>query len=96
MGERVLHRAGDALTADLDQTPTISSLAHSLSTTSPTSRTEPSRPGWPAHAPGGVDAILDVFRPRSAKDAGQLGALLEFYFVLTSQAGTWPVEEISD
>jgi hypothetical protein len=51
MGERVLHRAGDALTADLDQTPTISSLAHSLSTTSPTSRTEPSRPGWPAHAP---------------------------------------------
>jgi hypothetical protein len=46
--------------------------------------------------PGGVDAILDVFRPRSAKDAGQLGALLEFYFVLTSQAGTWPVEEISD
>jgi hypothetical protein len=61
-------------------------------------RREPSPrgPAGPLMRPGGVDAILDVFRPRSAKDAGQLGALLEFYFVLTSQAGTWPVEEISD
>jgi hypothetical protein len=45
--------------------------------------------------PGGVYAVLDEFRPRSAKDAGQVGALLEFYFALTSQSGTWAVEEIS-
>jgi hypothetical protein len=25
-----------------------------------------------------------------------MGALLEFYFALTSQSGTWPVEEISE
>lgn len=46
--------------------------------------------------PGGVYAVLDEFRPRTAKDAGQVGALLEFYFALTSQSGTWAVEEIAD
>ena len=39
--------------------------------------------------------VLDEFRPKSPKDAGQLGAMLEFYFALTSQPGTWAVEEIS-
>ena len=40
--------------------------------------------------------MLDEFRPETPKDAGQLGALLEFYFALTSQSGTWPVEEITE
>jgi hypothetical protein len=40
--------------------------------------------------------VLDEFRPRTAKEAGQLGALLEFYFALTSQSGTWAAEEIAD
>jgi hypothetical protein len=46
--------------------------------------------------PGGVYAVLDVFRSRTAKNAGQSGALLEFYFALTSQSGTWAVEEIAE
>jgi hypothetical protein len=46
--------------------------------------------------PGGVYAILDEFRPRTPKDAGQIGALLEFYFALTSQSGTWAPEEIAE
>ena len=46
--------------------------------------------------PGGVYAILEAFRPRSPKDAGQFGALLEFYFALTSQSGTWTAEEMAE
>ena len=46
--------------------------------------------------PGGVYAILDEFRPRTPKDAGQIGALLEFYFALTSRSGTWSPEEMAE
>ena len=40
--------------------------------------------------------MLDEFRPRDVKEAGQVGAMLEFYFALTSQSGTWAVEDIAD
>jgi SAM-dependent methyltransferase len=97
MGERVIHRAGDALTEDLGADTydlvLVAQLVHHFSEVE--NRDLAARV---AHAlrPHGVYAILDLFRPRSAKEAGQLGALTEFYFGLTSQSGTWPVEEISD
>jgi hypothetical protein len=37
-----------------------------------------------------------MFRPRSPEEAGQLGALLDLYFAVTSKAGTWSVEEMAD
>lgn len=46
--------------------------------------------------PGGVYGIVDAFRPSTPNDAGQVGALLEFYFALTSQSGTWSPEEMAD
>jgi hypothetical protein len=52
--------------------------------------------GARALRPGSVYAVLDAFRPHTASDAGQVGALLEFYFALTSQSGTWALDEISD
>lgn len=52
----------------------------------------PPRRRWPN---GGVFAVLDEFRPASPSEAGQVGALLEFYFALTSQSGTWAAEEIA-
>ena len=45
--------------------------------------------------PGGVYAIIDTFRPTSPNDAGQIAALLEFYFALTSQSGTWTPQEMA-
>jgi len=45
--------------------------------------------------PGGVYVILDAFRPDSPGEAGQLGALLEFYFALTSRSGTWSTKEMA-
>ena len=46
--------------------------------------------------PGGVYAIMDAFRPKTPGEAGQVGAMLEFYFALTSQSGTWTPEEMAD
>jgi hypothetical protein len=37
-----------------------------------------------------------VIRPASPQQAGQAGTLLDLYFGLTSQAGTWSHEEMTD
>jgi SAM-dependent methyltransferase len=97
MGDRVVHRAGDALTeelgADAYDLVLIAQLVHHFSEAE--NRELAARVAR-ALRPGGVYAVLDGFRPRTAKDAGQMGALLEFYFALISQSGTWAPEEISD
>jgi predicted O-methyltransferase YrrM len=97
MGDRVVHRAGDALEDDLGSDAydlvLIAQLVHHFSAEQ--NRELTARVAG-ALRPGGVYAVLDEFRPRTPKDAGQLGALLEFYFALTSQSGTWAVEEISE
>jgi SAM-dependent methyltransferase len=97
MGDRVVHRADDALTADLGtgvyDLVLIAQLVHHFSEEQ---NRELAARVAAALRPGGVLAVLDEFRPRTAKEAGQVGALLEFYFALTSQSGTWAVEEIAD
>lgn len=92
-----MHRAGDALTEDLgtdayDLVLTAQVVHHFSEAENRDLAARIAR----ALRPGGVYAVLDEFRPRTAKDAGQVGALLEFYFALTSQSGTWAVEEIAD
>jgi hypothetical protein len=42
-----------------------------------------------------VIAVLEMIRPSTPRAAGQVGALLDLYFALTSQAGTWSIEDIS-
>ena len=97
MGERVVHRAGDALADDLGTDAydivLIAQVVHHFSADQNRELTERVAR---ALRPGGVYAVLDAFRPRTAGEAGQPGALLEFYFALTSQSGTWAVEEIAD
>jgi SAM-dependent methyltransferase len=96
MGDRVVHRAGDALTeelgADAYDLVLVAQLVHHFS-----ERENADLAARIARAlrPGGVYAILDAFRPPTAKDAGQVGALLEFYFALTSQSGTWAAKQMS-
>jgi hypothetical protein len=96
MGDRVVHRTGDALTSDLGTDAydlvLIGQLVHHFSEAQ--NRELAVRVAGSLR-PGGVLAVLDEFRPRTAKAAGQLGALLEFYFAMTSQSGTWAVEEIA-
>src|SRR6266511_3956064 len=45
--------------------------------------------------PGGHYVIVDSVRPRSAKEAGQIGTLGDLFFALTSRAGTWSFEEMA-
>jgi SAM-dependent methyltransferase len=96
MGDRVVHRPGNALTDDLgtDSYDLVlaAQVVHHFSQDE--NRDLAARVAR-ALRPGGVFAVLEEFRPKSAKEAGQLGALLEFYFALTSQSGTWAIDEIA-
>ena len=96
MGDRVVHRAGDALSDDLGSETfdvvLASQVVHHFS--APQNQDLASRVAR-ALRPGGVFAVIEAFRPSSPRDAGQGGALLEFYFALTSQSGTWTPAEIA-
>lgn len=93
---RVTHRAGDASTDHLGKNAWdlvfISHLVHHFDEATNAALV---RRAGRALRPGGVLAILDVLRPPSPVEAGQTGALLDLYFAITSNAGTWSDEEIS-
>jgi predicted O-methyltransferase YrrM len=97
MGDRVVHRAGDALTDQLGDEAydlvIVSQLVHHFSEQQ--NRELAARVARALRPGGGIHAIIDAFRPASPKDAGQVGALLEFYFALTSQSGTWTSQEMA-
>ncbi len=95
MGDRVVHRAGDALTDDLG-TETYdlvftSQLVHHFDDA--TNRALARRVAQ-ALRPGGAYVILDALRPENPHEAGQLATFLDLYFAMTSEAGTWSIEEI--
>lgn len=96
MGDRVVHRAGDALTDDLGENAydlvLVSGLVHHFSDEQ--NRELAGRVSR-ALRPGGVLAVQDIFRPSTPTQAGQIGALLEFYFALTSRSGTWSIEDMT-
>jgi SAM-dependent methyltransferase len=96
MGDRVVHQAGDALTDDLGveafDIVIASQLVHHFSADE--NRALAARVAR-ALKPGGIYAIIDAFRPAGPNDAGQIGALMEFYFALTSQSGTWTPAEMA-
>jgi SAM-dependent methyltransferase len=96
MGDRVVHRAGDATTDDLG-TATFD-LVYSANAVhhfnEPTNR-DLARRAARALRPGGLFVIVDVVRPRSPKEAGQLGTLGDLLFALTSAAGTWSSQELA-
>jgi len=95
MGDRVTHRPGDALTDDLGTNAWdfiyVSQLLHHFD--EPTNRALVRRIAQ-ALRPNGVFVVLEMIRPASPNDAGQVGALLDLYFALTSQSGTWSVAEM--
>lgn len=95
MGDRVRHRAGSVLTDDLGEDAFdlvfMAQLAHHFDDA--TNRRIAVRVAR-ALKPGGVFVIAELLRPASAEESGQVGALLDLYFALTSQAGTWSVAEM--
>jgi 2-polyprenyl-3-methyl-5-hydroxy-6-metoxy-1,4-benzoquinol methylase len=96
MGDRVEHRAGDALVDDLGEERydlvLVAQLVHHFTEEQ---NVDLAKRVARALRPGGVYAIVDVFRAPTARKAGQVAALLDFYFALTSTSGTWSPEEMA-
>ncbi len=97
LGDRVAHRAGDALTEDLGAEAFdlvfISSLLHHFE---PAQSRDVVRRAARALRPGGVLVIQELFALSSARRAGQVATLADLYFALTSKAGTLSVEDLAD
>lgn len=97
MGERVVHRTGNALTEDFGTDRydfiLVSQLVHHFDEA--TNRDLVQRLAR-ALRPGGVLAILELLRRSSPQEGGQLGGLLDLYFALTSESGTWTFDAMAD
>ena len=93
MGDRVSHRAGNALTDELgtDAWDVVfqSQLVHHF--TDEQNRNLMRRLTR-ALKPGGVCVLLETLRPTTPGGAGGIGAVLDLYFAATSRSGTWPLE----
>ena len=96
MGERVVHRAGNVLTEDLGREAWdlvfVSHLVHHFDAR--TNRDLVCRIARSLR-PGGVHAILDVLRLPFPGCGGQTGGLLDLFFAVTSESGTWSPEELA-
>ncbi len=96
MGERVVHRAGNALTDDLGESAWdvvfVANLIHHFD--APTNAALARRVAR-ALRPGGSYVNLEVLRRDSPSQPGQTGALLNAYFALTSESGTWSFAEMA-
>jgi len=96
MGDRVVHRPGNALTDDLGTAAwdvvLLSNLAHHFDDTE---NRELARRIARSLRPGGVFAIVEIIRRESPAEGGQLGALFDLYFALTSRSGTWSFAEMA-
>jgi SAM-dependent methyltransferase len=94
---RVSHRVGNALTDDLGEGTVdavfMSQLVHHF-----TDAQNRALQGRIARAlrPKGVCVMLDSIRPSRPGEGGQSAALLDLYFAMTSESGTWPIETMQD
>lgn len=97
MGDRVTHRAENALTADLGEAQydlvLIANLVHHFDDA--TNRALLQRVAR-ALRPGGIVVVGEMIRSTSARLANQVGALTDLYFAITSDAGTYSFAEIAD
>jgi SAM-dependent methyltransferase len=96
LGEQVTHRTGDALTDDLGleafDLVFVSNLVHHFE---PAQSRDLVRRAARALRPSGVLVIQELFALSSARRAGQVAALADLYFALTSRSGTLSVAELA-
>lgn len=93
MGERVVHRAGNALSEELGiDTWDIVFLSQLVHHFTDEQNRDLLRRIARALKPNGVCVLLDTLRPSSPEDAGAMGALFDLYFAATSRSGTWPLD----
>jgi len=97
MGDRVVHRAGDALTEDLGAEQYDLILAFSLvhHFDAETNRALAARCAR-ALRPGGIFVIGDQMRPDSPSGASAQDLFFDLYFALTSRSGLWSSDEMAE
>lgn len=97
MGVRVTHRPGSALTDELGEGSVdivfMAQLVHHF--TDEQNRILMKKIAR-ALRPGGVCVMLDSIRLKTPSDGGQTAALLDLYFAMVSESGTWPMETMQD
>jgi SAM-dependent methyltransferase len=99
LGEHLVHRAGDAATADLGEERydlvLMSNLAHHFSDRQ---NRDIARRVARALKPGGAFVIQEPARAERPGQAGQIAALLGLYFAMQSRPGvrTWTVGEMAE
>lgn len=97
MGARVTHRPGNALTDELGERSQdvvfMSQLVHHF--TDEQNRKLMQKIAR-ALRPGGVCVMLDAIRLKDPRAGGQTAALLDLYFAMMSESGTWPMETMQD
>jgi SAM-dependent methyltransferase len=96
MGDRVVHRAGNALTEDLGSEVYdlvfMAAVVHHFDDA--TNRQLMQRIGQ-ALRPDGIVAIWEPVRQDAAGKIRQIGGLLDLFFGLFSEAGTWSAAEVA-
>lgn len=96
MGDRVVHRVGNALTDELGENAydlvLIANLVHHFDEEQ---NRELARRVARALRPGGFYIISDLIRPSEPGKGGQVGAFMDLFFALTSEAGTWSFDELA-
>jgi SAM-dependent methyltransferase len=96
MGDRIAFLEGDVLTADLGtQRYDLVFLAAVVHHFDATTNGELMRRIAYALRPGGIVAIWEPLRQDRTGKVRQLGGLLDLFFGLFSQAGTWSADEIA-
>jgi SAM-dependent methyltransferase len=97
LGERLVHRGGDALVDDLGREEydvvLLAALAHHFDDDQ--NRALMARIAR-ALKPGGVVAVFDVFRPPPGRAPKQVGGLLDLFLATISPAGTRTAREVAD
>ena len=96
VGDRITYRAGNALSDELGEGQYdlvfAANVVHHF--TESENRNLMKRIAR-ALRPGGFCVILEIIRPTTTREAGQVGALLDFYFAITSSSGTWSFAEMA-
>jgi SAM-dependent methyltransferase len=96
MGDRITYREGDVLTADLGaECYDLVFLAAVVHHFDAATNRQLMRPIARALRPGGRVAIWEPLRQGRSGKVRQLGGLMDLFFGLFSEAGTWSAEEIA-
>jgi 2-polyprenyl-3-methyl-5-hydroxy-6-metoxy-1,4-benzoquinol methylase len=96
MGDRIVHKAGNALTDDLGtEAYDIVFMSHVAHHFDDATNRRLAKKIAKSLRPGGVYVIQESIRTEQPSEHNQLGGLLDLYFAMISRSGTWAFDEMA-